>query len=82
MSNNLPSIGTGPATIDTNGSSANFGTIVAGHDSAVATASQVEKVETYRDNDSFADIVRGLHLYGRKVLRPEALVRAHYNIAG
>jgi len=82
MSNNLPSIGTGPATIDTNGSASNFGTIVAGHDSAVATASQVEKVETYRDNDSFADIVRGLHLYGRKVLRPEALVRAHYNIAG
>ena len=82
MSNNLPSIGTGPATIDTNGSASHYGAIVAGHDSAVATASQVEKVETYRDNDSFADIVRGLHLYGRKVLRPEALVRAHYNIAG
>ena len=82
MSNNLPSVGTGPATIDTNGSSAHYGAIVAGHDSAVATASQIEKVESYRDNDSFADIVRGLHLYGRKVLRPEALVRAHYNIAG
>ena len=64
------------------GSGTNFGVIVAGHDSAVATASQVEKVESYRDNDSFADIVRGMHLYGRKVLRPEALVRAHYNIAG
>jgi hypothetical protein len=82
MSNNLPSVGTGPGTIDTNGSSANYGAIIAGHDSAVATASQIEKVETYRDNDSFADIVRGMHLYGRKVLRPEALVRAHYNIAG
>jgi hypothetical protein len=82
MSNNLPSIGTGPATIDTNGSSSHYGAIVAGHDSAVATASQIEKVESYRDNDSFADIVRGMHLYGRKVLRPEALVRAHYNIAG
>jgi hypothetical protein len=82
MSNNLPSIGTGPATIDTNGSASHFGAIIAGHDSAVATASQIEKVESYRDNDSFADIVRGMHLYGRKVLRPEALVRAHYNIAG
>jgi hypothetical protein len=82
MSNNLPSVGTGAGTIDTNGSSSNFGVIVAGHDSAVATASQVEKVETYRDNDSFADIVRGMHLYGRKILRPEALVRAKYNIAG
>ena len=82
MSNNLPSVGTGASTIDTNGSSSNFGVIVAGHDSAVATASQVEKVETYRDNDSFADIVRGMHLYGRKILRPEALCRAIYNIAG
>ena len=82
MSNNLPSVGTGPGTVDTNGSSANYGVVVAGHDSAVASASQIEKVETYRDNDSFADIVRGMHLYGRKVLRPEALTRAHYNIAG
>ena len=82
MSNNLPSVGTGPATVDTNGSAVHYGAIVGGHDSAVATASQIEKVETYRDNDSFADIVRGMHLYGRKVLRPEALVRAHYNIAG
>ena len=80
MSNNLPSIGTGSSTINTNGSGSNFGVIVAGHDSAVATASQVEKVETYRDNDSFADIVRGMHLYGRKILRPEALVRAKYNL--
>ena len=82
LSNNLPSIGTGPGTIDTNGSSSHFGVVLAGHDSAVATASQIEKVESYRDNDSFADIVRGMHLYGRKILRPEALVRAHYNIAG
>jgi hypothetical protein len=82
LSNNLPSIGTGPSTIDTNGSSSHFGVVLAGHDSACATASQIEKVESYRDNDSFADIVRGMHLYGRKILRPEALVRAHYNIAG
>jgi hypothetical protein len=79
MSNNLPSLGTGPGTVDTNGSATNFGAIVAGHDSAVATASQIEKVETYRDNDSFSDVVRGLHLYGRKLLRPEAIVRAIYN---
>jgi len=82
LSNNLPSIGTGPATIDTNGSASHYGVVLAGHDSACATASQIEKVESYRDNDSFADIVRGMHLYGRKILRPEALVRAHYNIAG
>ena len=80
MSNNLPSVGTGAGTIATGGSGSHYGVVVAGHDSAVATASQVEKVETYRDNDSFADIVRGMHLYGRKILRPEALVRAKYNL--
>ena len=59
----------------------NFGVIVAGHDSAVATAEQINKTETYRDPDSFADIVRGMHLYGRKILRPEAIVTAAYNLA-
>jgi hypothetical protein len=39
---------------------------------SVATAQQINKTETYRDPDSFADIVRGMHLYGRKILRPEA----------
>jgi hypothetical protein len=80
MSNNLPILGTGPGTVATGGSATNFGVIIAGHDSAVATASQIEKVETYRDNDSFSDVVRGLHLYGRKLLRPEAVTRAIYNV--
>jgi hypothetical protein len=77
VSNNLPKVGTGPST--TGGTNANnFGVIVAGHSSAVATADQINKTETYRDPDSFADIVRGMHLYGRKILRPEALVNAKY----
>lgn len=79
-SNNLPSLGTGPAT--TGGQNAsNFGIIVAGHSSAIATAEQINKTETYRDPDSFADIVRGMHLYGRKILRPEAIVTAAYCLA-
>jgi hypothetical protein len=54
-SNNLPTLGTGPST--TGGSNAsNFGIIVAGHSSAVATAEQINKTESYRDPDSFADI--------------------------
>ena len=81
VSNNLPSVGTGPATTGTTAQSTNYGVIVAGHDSAVATAEQINKTETYRDPDSFADIVRGMHLYGRKILRPEALVTAKYNLA-
>jgi hypothetical protein len=81
VSNNLPSVGTGAATTGTANQNTNYGVIVAGHDSAVATAEQINKTETYRDPDSFADIVRGMHLYGRKILRPEALVTAKYNLA-
>lgn len=81
ISNNLPKIGTGPGTTGAANQNTNFGVIVAGHDSAVATAEQINKTETFRDTDSFADIVRGLHLYGRKILRPEALTVAKYNLA-
>jgi hypothetical protein len=81
VSNNLPSVGTGASTTGTANQNTNYGVIVAGHDSAVATAEQINKTETYRDPDSFADIVRGMHLYGRKILRPEALVTAKYNLA-
>jgi hypothetical protein len=81
VSNNLPSVGTGASTTGTANQNANYGVIVAGHDSAAATAEQINKTETYRDPDSFADIVRGMHLYGRKILRPEALVTAKYNLA-
>ena len=80
-SNNLPFLGTGPGTTAAAGSASNYGLIVAGHDSAVATAQQINKTETYRDPDSFADIVRGMQLYGRKILRSEALVTAAYNVA-
>jgi len=81
VSNNLPSAGTGPGTSGTTGQDDNYGVIVAGQDEAVASAEQINKVENYRDPDSFADIVRGMHLYGRKILRPEALVTARYNAA-
>ena len=77
-SSNLPAVGTGPGTTGTANQNTNYGAIVAGHDSAVATAEQINKTETYRDPDSFADIVRGMHLYGRKILRPEAIVTARY----
>jgi len=56
------------------------GQCVAGHMSAVATAQTITSTEVIRDPDSFGDIVRGLHVYGAKVLRPEALVSAFYGI--
>jgi hypothetical protein len=80
-SSNLPKVGTGPGTTGSANQNTNYGVLVAGHDSAVATAEQINKTETYRDPDSFADIVRGMHLYGRKILRPEGLVTAKYNAA-
>ena len=78
VSNNTPAVGTGPAVGNATLQATNFGVIFAGHDSAVATAQQINKTETYRDPDSFADIVSGMHLYGRKILRPEAIVTARY----
>lgn len=81
VSNNLPTVGGGAGTTGTSAQQTDFGVIVAGHSSAVATAEQISKTESYRDPDSFADVVRGMHLYGRKILRPEALVTARYNLA-
>jgi hypothetical protein len=81
VSNNLPAAGTGAGTSGTSAQTTNYGVIVAGQDDAVASAEQINKVENYRDPDSFADIVRGMHLYGRKILRPQALVTAVVNAA-
>ena len=81
VSNALPAKGTGAGTSGTAAQDDNYGVIVAGQDDAVASAEQINKVENYRDPDSFADIVRGMHLYGRKILRPEALITARYNAA-
>ena len=81
QSSNLPSVGTGAGTTGTANQNANYGVICAGHSSAVATAEQLNKVETYRDPDSFSDVCRGMHLYGRKILRPEALVSAKSTLA-
>ena len=56
------------------------GKCMAGHISAVATANTILSTEVIRDPSSFGDIVRGLHVYGAKVLRSEALVGAFYGI--
>lgn len=41
---------------------------------AVAYVSQIEKTEGMRAQDKFADRLRGLHVYGAKVIRPTAVV--------
>lgn len=56
------------------------GKCLAGHMSSTATAQTITSTEVIRDPSSFGDIVRGLHVYGAKVLRPEALVSAFFTI--
>jgi hypothetical protein len=56
------------------------GKCLAGHISSTCTAQTIINTEVVRDTASFGDIVRGLHVYGAKVLRPEALVSAFYGI--
>jgi len=43
------------------------------HKPSVAYVSQVEKTESMRAEQTFADRVRGLHVYGGAVLRPKAI---------
>ena len=56
------------------------GKVIAGHMSSTCTAQTITNTEVLRDPSSFGDIVRGLHVYGAKVLRPGALVSAFYGI--
>jgi len=60
MSNNIP---------DTPDASANF-RFYAGTNDALAFAYDVEKIETYRPENRFADAVKGLFVFGAKLIRP------------
>ena len=46
---------------------------------AVAVANQIDKVETARKEKGFASIIKGLNVYGAKVVRPKELyvIKAH-----
>lgn len=72
-SNNTPTVaGTGSY------SGTNLNQILAGHMSAVAAASALSQTESFRSPTTFADVVRGMLVWGRKVLRPEGVVKAIY----
>ena len=49
--------------------------IMAGTNEAITFASQLAKIESLRDKDSFSDLVRGLYLYGAKTVQPKALAK-------
>lgn len=42
-------------------------------DKAVAFAEQIDSVEAYRPEDAFTDAVKGLYVFGAKIVRPEEI---------
>ena len=73
--------GTDQVTLSGVATDASENVILAGHISSTSTASHIAKTEVVRSTESFSDVVRGLHVFGRKVLRPEALVRGIIDFA-
>lgn len=49
--------------------------VLAGTNEAVTFASQLSKIESLRDKDSFSDLVRGLYLYGAKTVQAKSLAK-------
>ncbi len=85
VSNLLPRGTTGKAMVSGNAAVSGGGTLasakvrrmmVAGHKSACTFASQISKTEPVRNQHDFGDIVRGLSVYGRKIVKDDALVTA------
>lgn len=55
----------------------NVHVIQAGTNMAISFAEQINKTEAYRPEAKFADAVKGLMLYGAKLVRPEGLAVAY-----
>jgi hypothetical protein len=51
--------------------------VLAGHSMALTYADNVVETEAYRPEKRFADAVKGLHLYGAKTVRPNAMAVAY-----
>lgn len=47
--------------------------VLAGYPGAITYAEQISKVESYRPESAFSDALKGLHLYGAKVVRPTGI---------
>lgn len=54
--------------------------VLAGHSMSTTFADQINETEALRLQNQFGDGIRGLHLYGAKVIRPEALVLASVTV--
>jgi N4-gp56 family major capsid protein len=69
-SNNLPAVTDAAAT---------GGLAVAGYRGATTFAEQIVSVEAARMEKRFADMVKGLHVYGGKVVRPTAVAKVEFD---
>jgi hypothetical protein len=85
VSNLLPKGGAGKALVPGLGALASGANVtnalprrmmVAGTKHSCSFASQIVKTEPLRNQSDFGDLVRGLNVYGRKVVKPEALITA------
>lgn len=57
-------------------------TVIAGHAAATTYAEQIVNVEALRLETTFGDGIRGLHVYGGRVVRPTCLASAEVTVAG
>jgi N4-gp56 family major capsid protein len=55
--------------------------VQASHSSAISFAEQIVKMEMFRPPDQFSDAVKGLHVYGARVVRPECFAVATCNFS-
>lgn len=62
-------------TYSTNGAQGAY-VVQAGHPMAITYAEQITQTEALRLQTTFADAVRGLHVYGAKLVRPDAIAVA------
>lgn len=69
-SNNLPAVTDAAAT---------GGVAIAGYRGATTFAEQIVSVEGARMEKRFADMVKGLHVYGAKVVRPTAVAKVEFD---
>ena len=63
-----------------NQSSGKF-SIIAGHKMGFTFASQMTNMETIRSESTFGNVIRGLQVYGYKVVKPEALSQGVVTLA-
>lgn len=54
---------------------------LAGTTASISYAEKLMNVEAFRPENSFSDAVKGLHVYGAKVVRPDLMVSAKFQVA-